>query len=209
MVTKIPRFTFEKFPAANDRLTTQMKSVGEVMAIGRTFQESLQKALRGLETGLDGLGEQLTLPLNEESASKLEYELRVPGANRLLFTADAFRAGWSFEKIQKLTHIDPRFLAQLEDLVLEEQQVAERGMSGLNAERLRELKRKGVLGRAPRTAGRSGGKGRAPAPPRAGNPSGLQGGWTPAPRNLRPRPPTCIPPTRRSARRRPMIGARS
>ncbi len=143
VVTKIPRFTFEKFPAANDRLTTQMKSVGEVMAIGRTFQESLQKALRGLETGLDGLSEQVTLPLNEESAAKLEYELRVPGANRLLFTADAFRAGWPFEKIHKLTHIDPWFLAQLEDLVLEEKQVAERGMSGLNAERLWALKRKG------------------------------------------------------------------
>src|SRR6202161_4178498 len=113
VVTKIPRFTFEKFPAANDRLTTQMKSVGEVMAIGRTFRESLQKALRGLETGLDGLGEQLTLPLNDETAAKLEYELRVPGANRLLFTADAFRAGWSFDKIQALTHIDPWFLAQL------------------------------------------------------------------------------------------------
>jgi carbamoyl-phosphate synthase large subunit len=143
VVTKIPRFTFEKFPAANDRLTTQMKSVGEVMAIGRTFQESLQKALRGLETGLDGLGEQLSLPLNDETSVKLEYELRVPGANRLLFTADAFRAGWSFAKIQELTHIDPWFLAQLEDLVLEEKQVAERGMSGLSAERLRALKRKG------------------------------------------------------------------
>ena len=123
VVTKIPRFTFEKFPAANDRLTTQMKSVGEVMAIGRTFQESLQKALRGLETGLDGLGEQVSCRLNDGVAAKLEYELRVPGANRLLFTADAFRAGWSFERIQKLTHIDPWFLAQLEDLVLEEQEV--------------------------------------------------------------------------------------
>jgi len=143
VVTKIPRFTFEKFPAANDRLTTQMKSVGEVMAIGRTFQESLQKALRGLETGLDGLGEQVTLPLNDEAAAKLEYELRVPGANRLLFTADAFRADWSFEKIQALTHIDPWFLGQLEDLVLEEQGVRERGMSALTAERLRALKRKG------------------------------------------------------------------
>ena len=143
VVVKIPRFTFEKFPAANDRLTTQMKSVGEVMAIGRTFQEALQKALRGLETGLDGLGEQISLPLNEESAAKLEYELRVPGANRLLFTADAFRAGWSFDRIQQLTHIDPWFLAQLEDLVRDEQQVAERGMSGLSAERLRALKRKG------------------------------------------------------------------
>ena len=154
VVTKIPRFTFEKFPAANDRLTTQMKSVGEVMAIGRTFQESLQKALRGLETGLDGLGEQLSLPLNEETSTKLAYELRVPGANRLLFTADAFRAGWSFERIQQLTHIDPWFLAQLEDLVLEEKQIAERGMSGLSAERLRALKRKGFSdGRLARLVG--------------------------------------------------------
>jgi carbamoyl-phosphate synthase large subunit len=147
VVVKIPRFTFEKFPAANDRLTTQMKSVGEVMAIGRTFQESLQKALRGLETGLDGLGEQISLPLNEETAAKLEYELRVPGANRLLFTADAFRAGWEFDRIQQLTHIDPWFLAQLEDLVREEQQVADRGMSGLSGERLRGLKRKGFSDR--------------------------------------------------------------
>src|SRR5271156_1796229 len=90
VVTKIPRFTFEKFPTANDRLTTQMKSVGEVMAIGRTFQESLQKALRGLETGLDGLNEQLTLPLTDEARDKLTYELQAPGADRLLYVADAF-----------------------------------------------------------------------------------------------------------------------
>ena len=95
VVTKIPRFTFEKFPAANDRLTTQMKSVGEVMAIGRTFQESLHKALRGLETGLDGLDPILSLPLTEESEKQLIYELRSPGANRLLYVADAFRAGWT------------------------------------------------------------------------------------------------------------------
>jgi carbamoyl-phosphate synthase large subunit len=143
VVTKIPRFTFEKFPTANDRLTTQMKSVGEVMAIGRTFQESLQKALRGLETGLDGLGEQVSLPLSEEASHQLQYELRTPGPNRLLYTADAFRAGWSFERIAELTRIDPWFLAQIADLVGEEQQVRERGMSGLNAERLRALKRKG------------------------------------------------------------------
>src|SRR5476651_2356873 len=86
VVTKIPRFAFEKFPAANDRLTTQMKSVGEVMAIGRTFQESLQKALRGLETGLDGLKEMVTLPLTEESEAALAHELRSPGADRLLYT---------------------------------------------------------------------------------------------------------------------------
>ena len=89
VVTKMPRFTFEKFPAANDRLTTQMKSVGEVMAIGRSFQESLHKALRGLETGLDGFAAMMTLPLSEESAAKLAYELRSPGADRLLYIADA------------------------------------------------------------------------------------------------------------------------
>jgi carbamoyl-phosphate synthase large subunit len=143
VVTKIPRFTFEKFPAANDRLTTQMKSVGEVMAIGRTFQESLQKALRGLETGLDGLGEKLTLPLTEDSTTRLSYELRAPGADRLLYVADAFRAGWSLEKIHELTYIDPWFLAQIEDLLLEEAQVREQGLAALNAVRLRELKRKG------------------------------------------------------------------
>ncbi|HUK02368.1 MAG TPA: carbamoyl-phosphate synthase large subunit, partial [Steroidobacteraceae bacterium] len=143
VVTKIPRFTFEKFPDANDRLTTQMKSVGEVMAIGRTFQESIQKALRGLETGLDGFGEQLALPLTEEAASKLEYELRAPGPNRLLYTADAFRAGWSFARIAELTRIDPWFLAFIEDLIQEEAQIRKGGLRALNAERLRHLKRKG------------------------------------------------------------------
>src|SRR5437588_161946 len=88
VVTKLPRFTFEKFPAANDRLTTQMKSVGEVMAIGRTFQESLHKALRGLETGLDGLTPQLSLPLTDESRDRLAHELRVPGPDRLLYAAE-------------------------------------------------------------------------------------------------------------------------
>src|SRR5881628_3191515 len=117
VVTKVPRFAFEKFPQADSRLTTQMKSVGEVMAIGRTFQESLQKALRGLETGLDGLTEQFPVPLSDENQDKLAYELRAPGANRLLYVADAFRAGWSFERIFELTHIDPWFLAQIEDLI--------------------------------------------------------------------------------------------
>jgi carbamoyl-phosphate synthase large subunit len=143
VVTKIPRFTFEKFPAANDRLTTQMKSVGEVMAIGRSFQESLQKALRGLETGLDGLAEMLALPLSEESAAKLEYELRSPGADRLLYTADAFRAGWPIERVYELTRIDPWFLAQIADLVKEEAHVRAAGAPGLDAARLRALKRKG------------------------------------------------------------------
>lgn len=143
VVTKIPRFTFEKFPAANDRLTTQMKSVGEVMAIGRTFQESLQKALRGLETGLDGLTPRLALPLTDEARDKLTYELQAPGADRLLYVADAFRAGWTLERIHELTHIDPWFLAQVEDLLKEEARVAAEGFAALTAERLRALKRKG------------------------------------------------------------------
>jgi carbamoyl-phosphate synthase large subunit len=148
VVTKVPRFTFEKFPAANSRLTTQMKSVGEVMAIGRTFQESLQKALRGLETGLDGLNEQITIggdgdSLGEQDRDKLAYELRAPGPSRLLYVADAFRAGWSRERIQELTYIDPWFLAQIEELVTEEASVREGGVAALEAERLRTLKRKG------------------------------------------------------------------
>jgi carbamoyl-phosphate synthase large subunit len=144
VVTKIPRFTFEKFPAANSRLTTQMKSVGEVMAIGRTFQESLQKALRGLETGLDGLDEQFKeTPLTEEDRDKLAYELRAPGPNRLLYVADAFRAGWSRERIEELSYIDPWFLAQIEDLIIEEAKLREGGVATLETDRLRDLKRKG------------------------------------------------------------------
>jgi len=143
VVVKIPRFTFEKFPAANDRLTTQMKSVGEVMAIGRTFQESLHKALRGLETGLDGLAPQLSLPLSEEDSDRLAHELRAPGANRLLYVADALRAGWTLSRVHELTRIDPWFLAQVADLVREEDQVRADGLGALDAVRLRALKRKG------------------------------------------------------------------
>ncbi|MDF3019170.1 MAG: carB [Steroidobacteraceae bacterium] len=143
VVTKVPRFTFEKFPTANSRLTTQMKSVGEVMAIGRTFQESLQKALRGLETGLDGLNEIFKGELSEDDRDKLAYELRAPGPNRLLYLADAFRAGWSQERIQELTYVDPWFLAQIQDLIVEEARVREEGLSSLDAARMLELKRKG------------------------------------------------------------------
>jgi carbamoyl-phosphate synthase large subunit len=143
VVTKIPRFTFEKFPAANSRLTTQMKSVGEVMAIGRTFQESLQKALRGLETGLDGLNEQFKEALTPDDLDKLAYELRAPGPNRLLYVADAFRAGWSRERIEELSYIDLWFLAQIEELIAEEGRVRTEGVTSLETERLRYLKRKG------------------------------------------------------------------
>ncbi len=143
VVTKVPRFTFEKFPGADARLTTQMKSVGEAMAIGRTFQESLQKALRSLETGWDGLTPILQGPLDDEASQRLAEELRHPGPNRLLLTADALRAGWSLERVNDLTRIDPWFLVQVEDLVREESRVRAEGLAGLTGERLRELKRKG------------------------------------------------------------------
>ena len=120
VVTKVPRFTFEKFPGSNTRLTTQMKSVGEAMAIGRTFQESLQKALRSLETGCDGLTPILALPLDGDDELRLAEELRHPGADRIRFVADAFRAGWPLKRIAAETMIDPWFLAQIEDLVREE-----------------------------------------------------------------------------------------
>ncbi|HVN98616.1 MAG TPA: carbamoyl-phosphate synthase large subunit [Steroidobacteraceae bacterium] len=147
VVTKVPRFTFEKFPSANNRLTTQMKSVGEVMAIGRTLQESLHKALRGLETGLDGFDPIMTLPLNDETSNQLGFELRAPGANRLLYVADAMRAGWSQQQIHELTGIDPWFLAQIRDLIDEEARLRREGEASLGVERLRELKRKGFSDR--------------------------------------------------------------
>jgi carbamoyl-phosphate synthase large subunit len=143
VVTKIPRFTFEKFPGANTRLTTQMKSVGEAMAIGRTFKESMQKALRSLETGYDGFTEQMSMPLSEEGTEKLGYELRWPGPNRILYVADAFRAGWSQEQVFETTKIDPWYLSQIEDLVREEAQVVKDGFEGLDLNRLRALKRQG------------------------------------------------------------------
>ncbi len=143
VVTKIPRFTFEKFPGSNTRLTTQMKSVGEVMAIGRSFQESLQKALRSLETGLDGLDEQVDAAPREATTELLTHELRWPGPNRLLYVADAFRAGWSRAEVQHTTGIDPWFLVQIEDLVREERELREQGFESLDHARLRALKRKG------------------------------------------------------------------
>ncbi|GAC1303247.1 MAG: carbamoyl-phosphate synthase large subunit [Steroidobacteraceae bacterium] len=143
VVTKIPRFTFEKFPGANTRLTTQMKSVGEAMAIGRTFQESMQKALRSLELGYSGFDEQLSLPLTEAGKDKLAYELRWPGPDRILYVADAFRAGWTLHQVFEVTRIDPWFLAQIEELVREEAKLRLEGMAGLDRARLRGLKRKG------------------------------------------------------------------
>ena len=143
VVTKIPRFAFEKFPGASDRLTTQMKAVGEVMAMGRTFQESLQKALRGLETGIDGLVEQVTSLESDEDRAALEYEIRAAGPDRILFLADGFRQGMSLEEIYQLSAVDRWFLAQIEDLVGEEALVREQGMEALDAARLKHLKQKG------------------------------------------------------------------
>jgi len=143
VVTKIPRFTFEKFPGANTRLTTQMKSVGEVMAMGRNFQESLQKALRGLEVGIDGLVPLLKLPLSDSDADMVREELRMPGGQRIRYVADAFRAGWSVAEVNRHCRIDPWFLVQIEDLIKEEKRITEQGLEIFEITRLRQLKRKG------------------------------------------------------------------
>ena len=143
VVTKVPRFTFEKFPGANDRLTTQMKSVGEVMAIGRTFQESMHKALRGLETGVAGLDEHLGDTPTEAELATLRQDLRLPGAERLWLVADALRHGLSLEEVYEISGIDPWFLGQIQDLLDEERLLAEEGFAALKGEHLRRLKRKG------------------------------------------------------------------
>ncbi len=145
VVTKIPRFTFEKFPQADARLSTQMKSVGEVMAMGRNFQESLQKALRGLETGKDGLDEVMPLATMDEKDIKdvLRQELRAPGPERLWYVADAFRAGWSLETVYEISRIDPWFLSQIKQLIDMEDDIKQRGLDALDENLLRQLKRKG------------------------------------------------------------------
>ncbi len=147
VVTKIPRFNFEKFPEAEPRLTTQMKSVGEAMAIGRTFQESLQKALRSLETGLDGLDEVLVADDDEEPLARLRRELREPGPDRLLYVADAIRHGLGEDGVHEASAIDRWFVAQIADLVAEERAVIGAGLEALDAARMRTLKRKGFSDR--------------------------------------------------------------
>ncbi len=144
VVTKVPRFNFEKFPQADPRLTTQMKSVGEVMAIGRTFQESVQKALRGLEIGVDGFNEVLLDGNPAEAHTLLKQELGVPGPRRLWYVAEAFRLGYSVEALYELTWIDPWFLAQIEELVQIAGETRAMGLAALHdRERLYFLKRKG------------------------------------------------------------------
>ncbi|TWT23497.1 carbamoyl-phosphate synthase large subunit [Luteimonas marina] len=143
VVTKIPRFAFEKFPQADARLTTQMKSVGEVMAMGRTFQESVQKALRGLETGKVGF-DPTELDLSDETdLATLRREVKEPGPERLFYLADAFRAGLSVEEVFSLSFVDPWFLDQIEEIVQVEREVAGAGIDALDGPRLRALKRMG------------------------------------------------------------------
>src|SRR4051812_26020567 len=141
VVTKVPRFAFEKFPQANDRLTTQMKSVGEVMAIGRTFQESFQKALRGLETGVDGLNQRTT------DRETLERELGDPGPERIWYVGDAFENGFTLEEVQRLTRIDPWFLDQIKQIVELEMELDDQKLADISKEKLFELKRKGFSDR--------------------------------------------------------------
>jgi carbamoyl-phosphate synthase large subunit len=141
VVTKVPRFAFEKFPQANDRLTTQMKSVGEVMAIGRTFQESFQKALRGLEVGVDGLNQKT------RDRETLERELGEPGPERIWYVGDAFESGFTLEEVHRLTHIDPWFLAQIREIVDLEMELDDQRLEDIGPETLRNLKRRGFSDR--------------------------------------------------------------
>ncbi len=143
VVTKIPRFNFEKFAGCNDRLTTQMKSVGEVMAIGRNQQESLQKALRGLEVGATGFDPILDFEEDDEAHNKLVYELREPGAERIWYIGDAFRAGMSVEEVFHLTNVDRWYLTQIEEIIELESLVNRIGLQGIEPPLMRKLKRKG------------------------------------------------------------------
>ena len=141
VVTKVPRFAFEKFPQANDRLTTQMKSVGEVMAIGRTFQESFQKALRGLEIGVDGLNQRT------RDRETLEKELGEPGPERIWYVGDAFENGFTLDEVHRLTRIDPWFLDQIREIVELEMKLDDQNLSQIDKDQLLELKRKGFSDR--------------------------------------------------------------
>lgn len=146
VVTKIPRFNFEKFPNADTVLTTQMKSVGEVMAIGRTFQESMQKALRGLETGMDGFNPILDVE-RDNWKDLLRHNLQVPTAERIYYLADAFRQNYSVDEVFTLTNIDPWFLAQIEEIVKLEKQFSELSLGEIERDKLRLMKRKGFSDR--------------------------------------------------------------
>jgi len=146
VVTKIPRFNFEKFPNADGTLTTQMKSVGEVMAIGRTFQESMQKALRGLETGADGFDPMLKTD-SDNWREKLRHNLQVPSCERIYYVADAFRQQYSVDEVFQLTNIDPWFLVQIEELVQLENHFSTLSVGDIDRDLLRNMKRKGFSDR--------------------------------------------------------------
>ncbi|MBV2180628.1 MAG: carbamoyl-phosphate synthase large subunit [Castellaniella sp.] len=141
VVVKVPRFAFEKFPQADSRLTTQMKAVGEVMAIGRTFQEAFQKALRGLEVGVDGLNQKTT------DRERLQIELGEPGPERIWYVGDAFAQGFSLDEVHQLTKIDPWFLAQIKEIVDIELALEQRTLSEIDTETMRQLKRRGFSDR--------------------------------------------------------------
>ncbi len=141
VVTKVPRFAFEKFPLADSHLTTQMKSVGEVMAMGRTFQESFQKALRGLEVGVDGMNQKTV------DRERIEEELGEPGPERIWYVGDAFAQGFTVDEVHQLTRIDPWFLVQIKDIVDIELELDKRTLADLDADTLRGLKRKGFSDR--------------------------------------------------------------
>src|SRR5699024_10763322 len=147
VITKIPRFTFEKFPAADDRLTTQMKAVGEVMAVGRNFQESLHKAMRSMETGSDGFNPVLDDVSSDAAKEVIRNELTTPRAERLWYIGDAFRAGFTLQEVFNLTHIDPWYLEQIEEIIDMEGQLAARTLAELDAEQLRAYKRMGFSDR--------------------------------------------------------------
>ena len=142
VVTKVPRFNFEKFPNSDDRLTTQMKSVGEVMAIGRTFQESLQKALRGLETGKCGLDPRLDMK-SQGARTRLIHELENAGAHRIWYIADAFRLGLTIDEVHRYTNIDPWFLCQIKELIDIEIGLDGRTLKSVDAAEMRDLKSRG------------------------------------------------------------------
>jgi carbamoyl-phosphate synthase large subunit len=201
VVTKIPRFAFEKFPAADPHLTTQMKSVGEVMAIGRTFQESFQKALRGLETGIDGLSERST------DRDEIIDEIGNAGPERILFLADAFRIGMSLDEIFEETAVDPWFLAQIEELIQIEQELPAE-LASLSAAEMRYVKQKGFSDRRLAKLLRTTSTRCANAATRWACARSTSA-WTPARPSSPRRRPTCTAPTTRSAKPSPARARRS
>ena len=203
VVTKVPRFAFEKFPQADDRLTTQMKSVGEVMAIGRTFQESFQKALRGLEVGVDGLNQRT------RDRETIETELGDPGPERIWYVGDAFENGFTLEEVHELTHIDPWFLAQIKEIVDIEMELDDRKLADIDAGDAAGAEAQGLFRPPARAPLQDSEKTRCARGATSWACGRCTSAWIPAPPSS-PRPPrTCTRPTRKSARRSPPTARRS